>query len=321
MTKEQRIGLFFVTALVLLVAAVELTLGLRLWGRRYTIYATFRDVQGLDVGADVRLAGLKAGRVQGMEIAADHVRVALAVDDTLVVRSDAIARLDFRALSGERFVALTLGSPEAKPVEPGGEIEGETPASFGDAMNQLTEVAQTVNELARSLDENGSRLLGSLADVVDENRRALGEIGDRMASITTKIDKGTGTLSLLLNDPALYDRATAALGEVRASVQELNKIVTNVSDGRSTVGKLLTRDDGLYDQMREAVDQLGTAARSAEEITQSLQAGQGTLGKALADDTLYNESVDAVRTAGRAAQSVEDQAPISLLSTIITSLF
>ena len=39
------------------------------------------------------------------------------------------------------------------------------------------------------------------------------------------------------------------------------------------------------------------------------------------DDALYDQSLDTLRTANRAAQSVEDQAPISILGTIVTSLF
>ena len=104
-------------------------------------------------------------------------------------------------------------------------------------------------------------------------------------------------------------------------MQELGKLTSDLAEGRGTLGKLLTTDDGLYDQMRETVDQLSVAARNAQEITSSLQAGQGTLGKALTDETLYSESVDTVRTAGRAAQQLEDQAPLSLLGTIMTSLF
>jgi hypothetical protein len=63
------------------------------------------------------------------------------------------------------------------------------------------------------------------------------------------------------------------------------------------------------------------AARNAEEITDGLRAGEGTLGKALVDSSLYDQSLDTLRTANRAAQSVEDQAPISILGTIVTSLF
>jgi phospholipid/cholesterol/gamma-HCH transport system substrate-binding protein len=321
LSNEQRIGLFFIVGLLLFIVAVELTLGVGLFRGRYRLYATFRDVQGLDTGADVRLAGIRAGRVEGMAIDGDLVRVELAIDGGLEVKKDSVARLDFRALSGERFVALTLGGPAAKRAEPGDTLEGETPASFADAVDQLNAVSDSINELASNLDTSSQRLLGTLADVIDENRTALGALTENLASITDKLDRGTGTLGRLVNDPTLYDRATTALGDVQQSVADLGQLTADLRSGRSTLGKLMTQDDGLYDEVRETVDNLAVAARNAQEITDNLAAGHGTVGKALTDDTLYTESVDAVRSAQRATQSVEDQAAISLLGTIVTSLF
>ena len=321
LTREQRIGAFFAVGIILLFIAIELTLGLGLLRRRYPLYATFRDVQGLDSGADVRLAGIKAGRVDGMQIEQGHVRVTLLINGGLVVKKDSLARLDFRALSGERFVALTLGTPTAKPAEPGDTLEGETPASFSDVVDQLSGVAQNVNELVTSLNANSQRLLTNLADLIEQNRSQLDQITENVASITGKLDRGTGTLGLLLNDSSLYDRASAALGDVRQAVQDIGQVTHDLSEGRGTLGKLIREDGGLYAQVRETVDHLNESARNAEEITASLRDGQGTIGKALTDDTLYSTGVDALRSMNRATQSVEDQAAISVLGTIVTSLF
>lgn len=321
MTKEQRIGLFVLGALGLLAVAVELTLGLGMFRHRVTVYATFRDVQGLDQGAEVRLAGIRAGRVTGIRLDGDQVRVALALDPGLLPRRDALARLDFRALSGERFVALSTGSSDAPPVTEGDVIQGETPVGLAEAVDRLAAVASSVEELSARLGEDAGRLFGTLADVVEENRRELGTIAQNLASITTKLDQGTGTLGRLVNDPALYDQVHAAVGEVRNSANELGTVVHRLAEGEGTLGKLVSRDDGLYGQLRDTVDDLGEAARNAEEITSRLRAGEGTIGRALTDDSLYTDAQETMRTAGRAAQSVEDLAPISLLGTIITSLF
>ena len=321
LTREQRIGAFFAVGIILLFIAIELTLGLGLLRRRYPLYATFRDVQGLDSGADVRLAGIKAGRVDGMQIEQDHVRVTLLINGGLVVKKDSLARLDFRALSGERFVSLSLGTPTAKPAEPGDTLEGETPASFSDVVDQLSGVAQNVNELVTSLNANSERLLTNFADLIEQNRSQFDQIAENLASITGKLDRGTGTLGLLLNDSSLYDRASAALGDVRQAVQDIGQVTHDLSEGRGTLGKLIREDGGLYEQVRETVDHLNESARNAEEITASLRDGQGTIGKALTDDTLYSTGVDALRSMNRATQSVEDQAAISVLGTIVTSLF
>jgi len=321
LTREQRIGAFFIVGLVLLFAAIELTLGLGLLHSRWTLYATFRDVQGLDKGADVRLAGIRAGRVDEMRIENGRVVVKMAIDRGVAVKKDSVARLDFRALSGERFVALSLGTPTAAAAVPGDTIEGETPAGFADVVDQLSGVAESVTALADSLRADAGRLLSGLGDLVEENRGALTMLAQNAASITDKLDRGTGTLGLLLNDPALYQRATDTLTDVQQSVRDLGQVAHGLAAGQGTIGKLLTEDGGLYEQVRETVDDLSQTARNAQEITDNLRAGQGTVGKALNDPGLYEEAQDTLRTVNRATQSVEDQSAISLLGTIVTSLF
>jgi phospholipid/cholesterol/gamma-HCH transport system substrate-binding protein len=321
LTNEQRIGIFFVVGLVLLFVAIELTLGLGLFKRRYALYATFHDVQGLDTGADVRLAGIKAGRVDSLRIDKGIVIVKMSVDSRFEVKKDSVARLDFRALSGDRFIALSLGTPTAKRAEPGDTLEGETPASFADVVDKMSTVAESVTKLTDDLDRNSERLLGNLADLLQENRQALGDTAQHLASITGKLDRGTGTLGLLLNDSTLYDRVTGTMGDVRQSVQDLGTVAHDLAQGKGTLGKLVSEDGGLYAQVRETVDSLNETARNAAEITDRMRAGEGTVGKALTDDGLYTEAQDTLRTVNRATQSVEDQSALSLLGTIVTSLF
>jgi phospholipid/cholesterol/gamma-HCH transport system substrate-binding protein len=321
LTREQRIGAFFIVGLVLLFIAIELTLGLRLFKSRYPLYASFRDVQGLDTGGDVLLAGIKVGRVAELKIVDRQVVIRMMIDHGYEVKRDSIARLDFRALSGERYVAVSLGSPTAPTAQPGDTIEGETPASFADVVDQLSAVASNVTDLTESLKTNSERLLANLADVVEQNRDALGDMAQHLSSITGKLDRGTGTLGLLLNDPALYERATAALGDVQQSVHDLGTVAHDLAEGRGTLGKLVSSDEGLYDQVRQTVDDLQATAANAQEITASMRSGEGTIGKALVDPGLYDEAQDTLRTVNRATQSVEDQSAISLLGTIVTSLF
>src|SRR5438876_12396489 len=120
--------------------------------------------------------------------------------------------------------------------------------------------AENVSELTESLRANSERLLASLADVAEQNRDALGDTDQNLASITGKLDRGTGTLGLLLNDGALYDRVTDTMGDVRQSVGDLGVVAHNLAEGRSTLGKLVSQDDGLYAEVRETVENLNATA-------------------------------------------------------------
>jgi len=49
--------------------------------------------------------------------------------------------------------------------------------------------------------------------------------------------------------------------------------------------------------------------------------GEGTLGRIVTDDGLYQDAQSAVRGLERASAGIEDQSPISVLSTLVTTLF
>ena len=68
MSAEAKVGMFFLIAL-LLVGAIALYLG-DFWvrARSYPVTAYFENVQGLPGGAEVRFAGVRVGRVTGVDL-------------------------------------------------------------------------------------------------------------------------------------------------------------------------------------------------------------------------------------------------------------
>jgi phospholipid/cholesterol/gamma-HCH transport system substrate-binding protein len=90
----------------------------------YPLKASFRSVEGIAVGTDVRLAGVKVGTVTGLDLnpqtyfadATISMRkdVALPTDSTILISSE--------GLLGGNFVEVQPGGAE-EMLAPGGEIE------------------------------------------------------------------------------------------------------------------------------------------------------------------------------------------------------
>jgi phospholipid/cholesterol/gamma-HCH transport system substrate-binding protein len=326
LSKEQRVGLFFIGALVLVGLAVELTVGTGVLRRGYPLYAVFRDTGGLDTGATVRVAGVKAGKVDAIELRLDGVRVRMRIDRGVVVSEGAVARLESQVLGGQRYVNIALapllasaeGTPSA--VTPGTTLPSEEATSFSQLANQLGQVASSLDSFAQSFERNSSELLENVNALVEENRNAVTRTLANLDAISTGIAEGKGSLGKLAQDPALYDEAKESLAAMRESFGNMSIATGKLARGEGTLGKLL-HDDGLYTQAEEAIASLNRTADTIEDISADLRQGEGTLGKMLTDDSLYREAQDAVRTVQRATQGVEDQAPISVLSTFASSLF
>ncbi|MEM8987004.1 MAG: outer membrane lipid asymmetry maintenance protein MlaD [Pseudomonadota bacterium] len=81
----------------------------------YTLNATFGRVDGISVGSDVRLAGLKVGVVSSQSLNGDtyEANVALAIDPSVRVPDDSIAKVTLDGLLGGSHIS----------IEPGGSFE------------------------------------------------------------------------------------------------------------------------------------------------------------------------------------------------------
>jgi phospholipid/cholesterol/gamma-HCH transport system substrate-binding protein len=314
MTNEQKVGLFFLVGLVLVVLAIEVTVGTSLFTSGYNLFVSYRSVEGLRPGDEVQVAGLKLGRVNAIALTPDGVRVKLRLSKEATVHRDSIARLDYQALSGTRFIAISLGTPNAPVLKDGDTIEGSIPPSLTQMVEEFQDVAHSVENLADSFNQNQDRVLKVVNAMLEENRIALQQALANLDSITTKLDRGDGTLAKLLNDPGLYDRANAAMAD-------LEKVTNRLANGQGDLGKLVNGDGALYDEVRETVASLNKTATNLEEISDQVRNGDGTLGRIVTDDQLYQEARDAVHGLDRATAGIEDAGPISVLGTLITSLF
>lgn len=89
----------------------------------YTLYARFDNVDGLEIGADVRVSGIRVGKVIAAELDLDtyRARVAFDVRRDVALPRDSSAAIVSSGLFGSKYLAITPGG-EIDMLPPGGEI-------------------------------------------------------------------------------------------------------------------------------------------------------------------------------------------------------
>ncbi len=89
----------------------------------YPLTASFRSAEGVGVGTDVRLAGVKVGTVTGLDLNAETFRAVatLTIRNGLALPEDTAAIIASEGLLGGNFVELLPGG-SAFNFEPGDEI-------------------------------------------------------------------------------------------------------------------------------------------------------------------------------------------------------
>ncbi len=111
-------------AVVLLVAAGFLAYAVAHSGRStlsgYTLYAKFEHIDGLAVGSDVRLAGVKIGSVseERLDPQTFQANVALTVRSDIKLPKDSAAIVTSESLLGGKYLSLQPGGDETM-LQPG----------------------------------------------------------------------------------------------------------------------------------------------------------------------------------------------------------
>jgi phospholipid/cholesterol/gamma-HCH transport system substrate-binding protein len=262
---EQKVGLFFLTSLLVLGILIELVEDWRPFEKQFNYRAYFQSAVGLKVGDPVRVAGVDAGKVRKIGLENSRVRVDFYVNDAQVVRDDSLAEIRQTNLLGGVFLGLDFGSQDRPLIPPGGEVRSRE--------------GTNIDQLLSNIDRNQDRVLRPLGDLVEENREPLAEAIQRLEKIAVKIDEGQGTIGLLVNDPGLYDH-------VATLTTRLDNLLERLEKGEGTLGRMLS-DPALYDNLNKT-------SANLSQISEQVMSGKGTLGKLVNDDKLYDDATDAL---------------------------
>ncbi len=92
-------------------------------GDRYELKAAFRKAEGIAVGADVRVSGIKVGSVAGLDLNPQTYQAVarFAIDDAVKLPDNSSASIQSEGLLGGNYVALTPGGSDLM-LAPGEEI-------------------------------------------------------------------------------------------------------------------------------------------------------------------------------------------------------
>lgn len=327
-TLETRLGVFVALTLIAAIFIIEMAGGFEFFKKGYRVHARFNNVQELKEGDPVKMAGVQIGRVDKILTPADNkVEVIFKLDakKSDQVKTDSKATIKFTGLMGQNFVAISFGSSAAPKVEQGAILDTAEQPDLSALMQKLDNVATGVEGLATNFNfGNITELLGPMTDFVKQNTAKLTAILGNMQTISGQIAEGKGTVGKLINEEALYSSALSAVTNLNQTAQDiatdLKSVISQakgtmdqINQGQGTIGRLI-KDDSLFKETTVAMVNL-------KEILEKINRGQGSVGKLINDESLYRNVRLTLQKVEKATEGLEDQGPLSVLGTVIGSLF
>jgi phospholipid/cholesterol/gamma-HCH transport system substrate-binding protein len=255
-----------VTGLTLIVAtllgAFQLDRLAALTGRTYQ--AAFSDASGLAVGNEVRVAGVRVGKVTGVDLVRDgrpYVRIRFRVDDDGVRIGDRTgAAIRIKTVLGQKYLALSPAGAGRLPE--GGQIPLDRTAAPFDVVQAVTGLADTLDRVD-----------------TDQLAAAFATLSDTFADTPASVNSSLVGLSRLSRTVAerdaelrsLLTRARKVTDVLAARDEEFRKLVT---DGEALLAEVKRRRDAIHKLLvgtRELATQLsGLVADNRAELNPAL---------------------------------------------------
>ncbi len=147
-----------VGAIVLVIAAVFLVYTFTTANMKsidgYQVFAEFDRVDGLTVGSDVRMSGIKIGTVlsQKLNIETYGAIISIELNKDIKLPIDSSAQIISDGLLGSKFLALIPGS-DIEYIDPGGTIEfTQSPIILENLLGQFLFGISNKDEESSSID-------------------------------------------------------------------------------------------------------------------------------------------------------------------------
>jgi phospholipid/cholesterol/gamma-HCH transport system substrate-binding protein len=243
---EIKVGIFVVVILLLFgVCVFVIGSHQKYFQRQYTLWASFSNIQGLIVGAPVSLAGLTVGRVNAIIFPEDPrektIKVELKIKKGVQkrIREDSIASIQTMGLLGDKYVEISIGSPEKNILQDGDYIESAHPFDLLAYASKLEEAIDVINTIlidvreisgqvrggkgllhAILYDPAGGKLVNNLSVAsgsLDDLMKDLSSAAKSADNIVKKVERGEGTLGGIVNDPTVYEDLKVILGGAKRS--------------------------------------------------------------------------------------------------------
>lgn len=251
-SQKIRLGLFVIIGLLIFILAVYF-IGdkQKMFGKTNHLEAVFNNVNGLQLGNNVRYSGISVGTVRGIEMVNDTtIRVDMIIDKTIFphIKKNAIATIGSDGLVGNMIINIIPSEGDETSVQPGDEIRSRNRVSTDDIFNTLSKT----NKNAATLSAN-------------------------LLKITDKMIDGKGTMGSLLNDTLLSRDLKETMRYLKITgkgasetVLKLNQLIESLDNKDNVIGVI--KDSAVAHKLKNMVTNLDQSSVGIDKAITNLNA-------------------------------------------------
>ncbi|MDQ4054651.1 MAG: MCE family protein [Actinomycetota bacterium] len=294
----------FAVAAVLLLLLLVNTMSNGLGADSRTYDAVFADVSGLREGDDVKVAGVRVGRVQEIEVDGDGAKVSFELAETQPILDTTEIVMRYQNLLGQRYLALVQSGLRGDELESGAIIPLDR-TSPGFDLTELLNGFRPLFEVLQPADVN--RLATSMVKVLQGEGGTVEALLQQTAELTNFLaDRDEVIGDVLTGLTPVLQNISGQDGKLSATVTELRALMTGLARDRLAIGSSidgisrlvgstseLLRDarEPAVATIREFVEVADMVARTRKQLNEAIKQF-GVLFEALGRSASYESAVN-----------------------------
>lgn len=275
------IGVIGISVIALMMLGAFRADRLPIIGSGDTYHADFAEVGALKAGNEVRVAGISVGKVQGIELKGNKVRVTFKIDKGTEFGTETGADIRIRTLLGAEFLALTPKGPGQLPK--GSVIPVERTIAPYDVVQAFSDLSKTTDQLDVP---QLSKALDTLAEVSsstpEEFRGAIKGVSDLSRNLAARDDQIN---TLLVNLKKVSGVLNSRNTELVTLFKDSDVLFQAISERRDSIHRLLVSTQAISTQLRGLVKEtrsdLKPALNQLDVVTTMLRKNEASLDEAL----------------------------------------
>ncbi|RAJ88224.1 phospholipid/cholesterol/gamma-HCH transport system substrate-binding protein [Chitinophaga dinghuensis] len=283
LSNETKVGVLTAVGITLLVLGFNLLKGKSLFKQSKTIYAVYKQVNGLQPSNAVQVNGLVVGNVANLDVMdknAGRILVTLTINKKIDIPRNSVARISSDLL-GTKTVQLDLGNA-SDYLKSGDTVYAAVDGSMTDALKeQLNPLVRKLQGTLMNIDSVLLNVNGMLDSASKVNlQQAIGNLN----TITRNFTHTSAALNGML-DPNT--------GNVQATINNLEAITANLKNNNQKISAILDNAEKTTGALAngnldKTLSELQQAAGSLNQTISKLNKTDGTAGLLLNDKKVYN---------------------------------
>jgi len=288
-TTETKVGIFVVTALVLLSATIYGVRTTRTVRGQVRFKTYLRDAGGLDADTSVLFGGIKVGQITTVRPDTDdptRIEIAFQVKAGTPLNSQSMAKVATVSLMASPALSITTGSSQAPRLAPGDVVPSEEGVNPSDLTRRVATAVDNANNVLLDLRREIPEIAAQVHSVLDN------------VNTLTGVDNQQQIRTVLAGIRTLVNDTDAAVGSAKPLMANIDQTVSNVNRTFDSVrGTVDSAREPLIDDLKALRDTLEDARTAIGSVRGVVQTNE--------DD--FAETMRALRTTAENLRTMSEQ--------------